>query len=100
MKGTPRPLRRRCAPAQTRHGAVAVLAGQRMNDGICDRLGQFVVGSMIARREDRAAADASLYRLGRSGRLETLLEGGIAVSNGPCFSPLCANAGGLPILCH
>ena len=62
-------------------------AGQRMNDGICDRLGQFVVGSMIARREDRAAADAGLYRLGRSGRLETLLEGGIAVSNGPCFSP-------------
>jgi sugar lactone lactonase YvrE len=58
----------------------------RLNDGKADPCGRFLAGTMHG---DRAADEAplgGLYRLDASGALE-LLETGLAVSNGPCFSP-------------
>ena len=56
----------------------------RLNDGRTDREGRFVCGAMVLHRRD---AEASLYRLEADGRVTTLLDGGIAVSNATCFSP-------------
>ena len=56
----------------------------RLNDGRCDREGRFVCGSMVLQRHD---PEGSLYRREHDGRVTTLIDGGIAVSNAICFSP-------------
>lgn len=72
-------------------GQVAALATvqhprppMRLNDGRCDREGRFVCGSMVLQRHD---PEGSLYRLEHDGRVSTLIDSGIAVSNAICFSP-------------
>jgi sugar lactone lactonase YvrE len=64
-------------------------AGQpltRFNDGKVDRQGRFVVGSMVRDRDKREMALGTLYRLDPDRTL-SVLDTGIQVSNGPCFSP-------------
>jgi len=64
-------------------------AGVRLNDGKVDRQGRFVVGSFdetVLRSTPPPRARGSLYRLDTDLRL-TQLEGGISISNGPCWSP-------------
>ena len=55
----------------------------RINDGKVDRQGRFVAGSMDTQE---AGGNGSLYRLDPDLKV-TKLEGGIVVSNGPCWSP-------------
>ncbi len=55
----------------------------RINDGKVDRRGRFVAGSMDTMEE---GPNGALYRLDPDLKLH-LLEGGIIVSNGPCWSP-------------
>ena len=55
----------------------------RINDGKVDKRGRFVAGSMDTMEE---GPNGALYRLDPDLRV-TRLEGGIIVSNGPCWSP-------------
>ncbi len=55
----------------------------RLNDGKVDRQGRFLAGSMDTQE---AGPNGALYRLD-SDLTVTKLEGGIVVSNGPCWSP-------------
>lgn len=55
----------------------------RINDGKVDRRGRFVAGSMDTKEE---GGNGALYRLDPDLTV-TKLEGGIIVSNGPCWSP-------------
>ena len=69
-------------------GAVRPIAevapvGTRMNDGACDPQGRFWAGTMA---EDHSPGGGALYRLGRDGRTETILEG-LSISNGLGWSP-------------
>lgn len=57
-------------------------ADTRFNDGRCDRMGRFWVGSMYEPRDRPAAA---LFRLGHDRTLTTVVEG-ITLSNGLAFS--------------
>jgi sugar lactone lactonase YvrE len=59
------------------------LPRNRLNDGKVDRRGRFVVGSMDTAEQDPAG---SLYRLDPDLSLH-VLDTGIIVSNGPCWSP-------------
>jgi sugar lactone lactonase YvrE len=55
----------------------------RINDGKVDQRGRFVAGSMDTMEE---GGNGALYRLDPDLKV-TKLEGGIIVSNGPCWSP-------------
>ena len=55
----------------------------RINDGKVDKRGRFVAGSMDTMEE---GPNGALYRLDPDLKV-TQLEGGIIVSNGPCWSP-------------
>ena len=55
----------------------------RINDGKVDQRGRFVAGSMDTMEE---GPNGALYRLDPDLKLHRL-EGGIIVSNGPCWSP-------------
>lgn len=57
----------------------------RINDGRCDRQGNFVFGTL--NEDPRRARTGSFYRLCTDGRLETLPLGGVAIPNSICFSP-------------
>jgi L-arabinonolactonase len=61
----------------------ADLPHNRLNDGKVDRTGRFVFGSMDTLEE---SASGKLYSYSPDGSLAVLDEG-ITVSNGPCFSP-------------
>lgn len=61
----------------------ACRTGVRLNDGRTDRQGRFWVGAMV---EDGGAARAELYRFDPGTGLVPQL-GGIAISNGLCWSP-------------
>lgn len=67
-------------------------SGNRFNDGACDAQGRFFVGTMMQNigpaGEDLPITDATgvLYRVGAKGKSE-VMEGGIGVFNGPCWSP-------------
>jgi L-arabinonolactonase len=58
----------------------------RLNDGKADPYGRFIAGTMLGGRAADEPPLGGLYRLNASGALE-LLETGLGVSNGPCFSP-------------
>lgn len=58
----------------------------RLNDGKADPQGRFVAGTMHGGRAADEPPLGGLYRLDASGGLE-LLETGLGVTNGPCFSP-------------
>jgi sugar lactone lactonase YvrE len=58
-------------------------AGVRMNDGACDPQGRFWAGTMA---EDHRPGGGALYRLGRDGRTEQVLDG-LSISNGLGWSP-------------
>jgi L-arabinonolactonase len=68
----------------------AGLDGVRLNDGAVDSRGRFIVGSldmaMVYPSPERPAPRGSLYRLERDLSLHRL-ETGVAISNGPCWSP-------------
>ena len=55
----------------------------RINDGKVDKRGRFLAGSMDTMEE---GGNGALYRLDPDLKV-TKLEGGIVVSNGPCWSP-------------
>ncbi|HEV8390721.1 MAG TPA: SMP-30/gluconolactonase/LRE family protein [Dongiaceae bacterium] len=55
----------------------------RLNDGKVDRRGRFISGSMDTME---SGPNGSLYRLDPDFKV-TKLDGGIIVSNGPCWSP-------------
>jgi len=57
-------------------------AGDRVNDGACDPLGRYLIGTLVS--EDRAGR-AALYQVDR-GRLRPLLDG-VTISNGLDWSP-------------
>ncbi|MDW5376560.1 SMP-30/gluconolactonase/LRE family protein [Halomonas sp. HP20-15] len=57
-------------------------SGNRFNDGRCDPLGRFWVGTIDAAEE---APSANLYRL--DGECLTPVRGALAISNGLAFSP-------------
>lgn len=59
------------------------LPHNRLNDGKVDRQGRFVFGSMDTLEEQ---ASGKLYSYTPQGELN-ILDSGIVVSNGPCFSP-------------
>ncbi|WBP94525.1 SMP-30/gluconolactonase/LRE family protein [Mycolicibacterium neoaurum] len=61
----------------------ADLPHNRLNDGKVDRAGRFVFGSMDTLEE---SGSGKLYSYSPDGTL-TVLDDGITVSNGPCFSP-------------
>lgn len=54
----------------------------RLNDGRCDRFGNFLCGGM----DEGGGRAARLYRLRPSGQVDVLLEG-IGCANATCFSP-------------
>lgn len=54
----------------------------RLNDGRCDRFGNFLCGGM----DESGGKGASLYRLRPSGAVEVLMRG-IGCANATCFSP-------------
>ena len=58
-------------------------AGTRMNDGACDPQGRLWAGTLA---DDHHPAGGALYRLDRSGRVETMLDG-LMISNGVAWSP-------------
>jgi sugar lactone lactonase YvrE len=60
-------------------------ARAQFNDGKVDRRGRFVVGSGDSDLRDTQHV-GSLYSLGTDRRL-TVLDTGIAIANGPCWSP-------------
>lgn len=57
----------------------------RLNDGRCDRYGNFVFGTL--NEEPQRERIGSFYRLDASFRLEKLPLGGVAIPNSICFSP-------------
>jgi L-arabinonolactonase len=57
----------------------------RLNDGRCDRFGNFVFGTL--NEEPRRAKIGSFYRLNADLHLEKLPLGGVAIPNSICFSP-------------
>jgi len=57
--------------------------GTRMNDGACDPRGRFWAGTMA---EDHSRGGGALYRLGRDGQTEPVLDG-LSISNGLGWSP-------------
>lgn len=59
------------------------LRGDRMNDGKCDPLGRFFVGSLTY---DRVPGASSLYRLDAGGGISEVL-GDVCISNGLGWSP-------------
>lgn len=62
----------------------------RFNDGKVDHQGRFVVGSydeLSFTPNPAPRPRGSLYRLDANLEITKLIDGGIAVSNGPCFSP-------------
>lgn len=59
------------------------LPTNRLNDGKVDRQGRFIFGSMDTLEEQ---ASGNLYSYSPDGQL-SVLDRGIVVSNGPCFSP-------------
>lgn len=60
--------------------------GNRLNDGRCDPVGRYVVGTMWpASHEGRATG--SLYSINANGSIETL-ETGVGVPNGLAFDPI------------
>lgn len=61
----------------------ADLPDNRLNDGKVDRAGRFVFGSMDTLEE---SGSGRLYSYSPDGSL-AVLDDGITVSNGPCFSP-------------
>jgi sugar lactone lactonase YvrE len=58
-------------------------AGTRMNDGACDPQGRFWAGTLA---DDHRAGGGTLYRLGRDGRVDAVLDG-LTISNGLGWSP-------------
>jgi sugar lactone lactonase YvrE len=58
-------------------------AGTRMNDGACDPQGRFWGGTLA---DDHHEGGGALYRLGRDGRTELMLDG-LTISNGLGWSP-------------
>lgn len=58
-------------------------AGNRMNDGACDRAGRFFAGTMA---HDDTPGAGSLYRLDPDRRAERILDG-VTISNGIGWSP-------------
>lgn len=58
----------------------------RLNDGKCDRWGNFIAGTLQLHRAAGEPALGGLYRLAPDGRLEVLARGN-GLTNGPCFSP-------------
>lgn len=56
----------------------------RLNDGRCDRFGNFVCGGM--RESDEAEIFSQVYRLRPDGSVEALIED-IGCANSTCFSP-------------
>ena len=57
----------------------------RLNDGRCDRFGNFVFGTV--NEESRRERIAGFYRLHADLRLERLPLDGVAIANSICFSP-------------
>lgn len=57
----------------------------RLNDGKADPDGGFVAGTMHVNRAPDQAPEGGLYRFGADGRVQ-MLDRGIAVTNGPCFT--------------
>lgn len=57
--------------------------GSRMNDGTCDPQGRFWAGALAM---DTRPGAGSLYRLGRRGHVEVMLEG-LTIPNGIDWSP-------------
>lgn len=62
----------------------AAIPGHRFNDGVVDRQGRFLIGTM--NENDLNAPDGSLYRLNTDGKIEKL-DSGYAVPNGLGLSP-------------
>jgi sugar lactone lactonase YvrE len=58
-------------------------AGTRMNDGACDPQGRFWGGTLA---DDHHEGGGALYRLGRDGQVELMLDG-LTISNGLGWSP-------------
>jgi sugar lactone lactonase YvrE len=58
-------------------------AGTRMNDGACDPQGRFWGGTLA---DDHHEGGGALYRLGRDGQAELMLDG-LTISNGLGWSP-------------
>lgn len=63
--------------------AEATPAGHRMNDAACDAAGRMWAGSLA---EDHRAGAGALHRLGRDGRVNTVLDG-LTIPNGIGWSP-------------
>lgn len=61
------------------------LSTTRINDGRCDRQGNFVFGTL--NEDPRRERTGSFYRLRANLRLEKLPLGGVAIPNSICFSP-------------
>jgi L-arabinonolactonase len=61
------------------------LSTTRLNDGRCDRYGNFVFGTL--NEEPQRKRIGSFYRLDAGLRLEKLPLGGVAIPNSICFSP-------------
>jgi sugar lactone lactonase YvrE len=70
-----------CADGQ-RERIGEVDAGDRVNDGACDPLGRYLIGTLVS--EDRPG-QAALYQLDR-GHMRRLLDG-VTISNGLDWSP-------------
>lgn len=62
----------------------ADLPHTRLNDGRCDRHGNFLCGGI--NEAGAGKPDSALYRLSPNGRVETLISG-IRCANSTCFSP-------------
>lgn len=84
-------LERGLARLDTRSGALdylleveAELPQTRLNDGRCDRLGNFVFGTL---NEGGKEAVGSYYRYTAAGELQRLELPKVAISNSTCFSP-------------
>lgn len=57
----------------------------RLNDGKCDRWGNFIAGTLQGNRTDAGAVLGGLYRLSPDGVVEKIAPG-FGLANGPCFS--------------
>ncbi|RYX97973.1 MAG: SMP-30/gluconolactonase/LRE family protein [Comamonadaceae bacterium] len=68
---------------QTLAGVTHVEDRIRLNDGRTDRAGRFVAGSLVMGRNEKLGA---LYQVDATGNIR-VIENGIAISNGTCFSP-------------
>ena len=63
-------------------GTESEIAGNRMNDGKCDRAGRFWAGTMAF---DQASGAGALYRLDRDHAVEMMISN-VTISNGLCWS--------------